>query len=43
MEIGYNEAASIKKIFSGKWAREEFIKDYQGIERIAVIKQLNHG
>jgi len=43
IEIGYNQAKEIKKIFSCGWNIEEIIKDYQGIERVLVIRQESHG
>ncbi len=43
MEIGYNQANEIKKIFSCGWAIEEFKRDYQGTERVVVIKHKNNG
>jgi release factor glutamine methyltransferase len=42
MEIGFGQAREVEKIFSG-WKIEELIKDYQGIERVLVIRRENHG
>jgi len=43
MEIGYNQINQIQKIFSCGWIIEEVRKDYQGIERICIIRQRANG
>ncbi|MDD5292305.1 MAG: peptide chain release factor N(5)-glutamine methyltransferase [Candidatus Omnitrophica bacterium] len=43
MEIGYNQAEGIKNIFSYGWAIEEIRKDYQGIERVCIMKRITNG
>ncbi|MDD5617501.1 MAG: peptide chain release factor N(5)-glutamine methyltransferase [Candidatus Omnitrophica bacterium] len=43
IELGYGQSENIKEIFSGNWIIDQFKKDYQGIERICVIKRKKNG
>lgn len=42
MELGYNQAEDIKRIFS-TWIIEELKRDYQGIERVCIIRKNING
>jgi len=39
MEIGYNQKDSVIDLINGKWDLREIVKDYNGIDRIAVIRK----
>ncbi|MBL7131229.1 MAG: peptide chain release factor N(5)-glutamine methyltransferase [Candidatus Omnitrophica bacterium] len=41
LELGDNQSDRIKEIFSDGWVIEKFIKDYQDIERVCIIKRSN--
>jgi release factor glutamine methyltransferase len=43
LEIGYGQAEGIRDIFRNSWVIEEFKKDYQGIDRICIIKRSENG
>ncbi|MFC1709634.1 peptide chain release factor N(5)-glutamine methyltransferase [Candidatus Omnitrophota bacterium] len=43
LELGYGQSGEIKELFSCGWAIDKFIKDYQNIDRVCIIKRSSHG